>query len=49
MSPGGDYRGAININFAAASISLNIGGHSVFVQDDDYYFGAYSWGFHTNL
>lgn len=49
MNPDGGYKGAININYAGASIDLFVGKHSFFTKNGDYYFGSYSWGFHTNF
>lgn len=36
-----------NINMGDAAISIGVGGHSFFVLNDDYIFGAQSWGFKT--
>lgn len=49
MSPGGQYTKGVNINYYTASISLYIGGNSMFVYDKYIYFGSYSWGFKTKL
>jgi len=49
MAPGGQFLRGININYNTASISLMVGGDSMFVQDQYYYFGSYSWGFKTRL
>jgi hypothetical protein len=49
MRPGGQYLKGLNINYDTASISLYVGGDSLFVHDNYYYFGSYSWGFKTKL
>lgn len=49
MDPGGTFKGATNINYAAASIDFLVGGHSFFIHEGLYYFGSYSYGFHTNV
>jgi hypothetical protein len=49
MRPGGQFLKGININYNTASISLYIGGNSLFVHENYYYFGSYSWGYKTKL
>lgn len=49
MRPGGQYLKGLNINYYTASISLYIGGNSMFAHDNYYYFGSYSWGYKTKL
>jgi len=49
MRPGGQYLQGYNLNYYTASISMYVGGHSMFVQDDYIFFGSYSWGFKTKV
>lgn len=49
MTPGGSFQGAININYAGAAVDFIVGGHSVFENAGNYFFGSYSYGYHTNL
>lgn len=47
MEENGRIKRGYNINFGSASISMGIGGHSLFVIDQEYYFGGQSYGFKT--
>jgi hypothetical protein len=49
MRPGGQYLKGYNLNYYTASISMYVGGNSMFVQDNYIYFGSYSWGFKTKI
>jgi len=47
MDPGGVLTGAFNLNFWDAAIGIGIGGNSFFVKNEEYIFGAQSWGHKT--
>jgi hypothetical protein len=47
MRPGGILVEAFNINFEKASISINIGNNAFFNIDNDFIFGARSYGYKT--
>jgi hypothetical protein len=49
QNPDGAFIDATNINYEGASIDFYIGKDSLIINGGDYYFGSYSWGFHTNL
>lgn len=49
MESGGNYLKGHNLNYGTASISMFVGGNSLFVQDDNIFFGSYSWGFKTRM
>ena len=49
MSPGGDYKKLININYDSASINIFIGGHSFFIDQGYYIYGGQQWGFKTKM
>jgi hypothetical protein len=47
MRPSGAFVTAFNINMDTASVSLGVGGHSMYVLGDDYIFGGMSFGYKT--
>jgi len=49
MTPGGYFKGAHNINFDKAGVSLGIGTGAFFTLDSKYVFGGQSYGFKTKL
>jgi len=49
MSPGGTFGKAVNVNYEGAAIDFIVGGGSFFVADGVYFFGSYSYGYHTQV
>jgi len=47
MKDNGEIKKGYNINFGTASISMGIGGNSLFVLDGEYIFGGQSYGYKT--
>jgi len=49
MSPGGTFNKAMNINYEGAAVDFLLGTHSFFIADGIYFFGSFSYGYHTTV